>query len=97
MVRASFNAKSSVTGSHPVVGFYWWGAFDQDNERLNWGLISPLDNPYDGRSSTISGIDGTRGKDQWGYGSGGEHSNYGDFISAVKAANSIPVREVSGQ
>jgi len=83
MVAAIKNAKSKVTNTYPIVGFYWWGAFDEDGEGLNWGLITPHDNPYDGCSATIAGC----GKDQWGYPTGGERKNYGDFISAVKAAN----------
>ena len=83
MLSESENAKTTATSSYPVVGFYWWGAFDQDGERLNWGLLTPNDNPYDGKSATIVGA----GTDQWGYPTGGEHRNYGDFISAVKASN----------
>jgi len=83
MVSESVNAKTTVTGSYPVVGFYWWGAFDQDGEKLNWGLLTPHDNPYDGKSATIVGA----GTDQWGYPTGGEIGNYGDFIDDVTSAN----------
>jgi len=83
MVSESVNAKTTVTGSYPVVGFFWWGAFDQDGERTNWGLLTPHDNPYDGKSATVVGT----GTDQWGYPTGGESANYGDFIDDVTSAN----------
>jgi hypothetical protein len=83
MVSESVNAKATPTSSYPVVGYYWWGAFDQDGEKLNWGLLTPHDNPYDGKSATIVGA----GSDQWGYPTGGETENYGDFIDDVTSAN----------
>ena len=84
MVTGLVNAKTTTTGTYPVVGFDWWGAFDQDGEKLNWGLLSSHDNPYDGCSATIIGC----GNDQWGYPTGGEVANYGDVIHGVTAANS---------
>jgi hypothetical protein len=89
------NAADSVTGVHPVVGFYWWGLYDQDNEKINWGLLSVYDNPYDGKSATIMGMRGARGKDPWGYSTGGERANYGDFISTVTEANESLVFAIS--
>jgi hypothetical protein len=83
MMTDQLNAKDSATGTYHVVGFYWWSAFDMDGEKLNWGLITPHDNPYDGKSATIVG----NGKDPWGYPSGGQVANYGDFIDDVTAAN----------
>jgi hypothetical protein len=66
-----------------VVGFDWWDLYDENGERANWGLLTPLDNPYDGKAATIAGC----GKDQWGRLTGGEKSNYGNFIGAVGKAN----------
>jgi hypothetical protein len=83
MMTAQLNARDTVTGTYHVVGFYWWAAFDMDGEQLNWGLITPRDNPYDGTSATIAGD----GKDQWGYPTGGEKRNYGNFLRGVKTAN----------
>jgi hypothetical protein len=70
-----------------VVGFFWWAMYDSNREGLNWGLCTPSDNPYDGKSATVAGVNGTNGRDQWGYRTGGEQENYGDFIAAVKATN----------
>jgi hypothetical protein len=71
--------------------------FDQNSESKNWGLLSPNDNPYDGKSATINGINGDHGEDQWGYRTGGERKNCGDFLSAVKAANEGAVAELAAQ
>jgi len=83
MMTEQLGAKDSSTGTYHVVGFYWWGAYDMDGEKLNWGLITPRDNPYDGKSSTVTG----NGLDQWGYSTGGEVANYSDALSAVVDAN----------
>jgi hypothetical protein len=82
MVASLVNAKDSSTGTYHAVGFYWWGMYDMDNEGLNWGLITPHDNPYDGKSAVIA-----KGVDQWGYSTGGETANYGDFLDNVTSAN----------
>jgi hypothetical protein len=84
MVTAFANAKDTATGSYHVVGFDWWGLYDMDSQHANWGLLTPHDNPYDGKSATVVG----NGKDQWGYPTGGEAANYTDFIDAVITANS---------
>jgi hypothetical protein len=86
MVNSLVNAKDS-NGTYHVVGFEWWDLYDQDSYGENWGLLTATDNPYDGVSATINGINGTHGVDRWGYPTGGERANYGDFVSRVTAAN----------
>jgi hypothetical protein len=83
MVDLMVNAKSTVYGSYPVVGFNWWSLYDMNSQQANWGLLTPLDNPYDGKSATITGA----GNDPWGYPTGKEKANYGDFLSSVTSAN----------
>ena len=83
MVNLMVNAKTTAYGSYPIVGFNWWDLYDMDSQKANWGFLTPLDNPYDGKSATISG----NGTDDWGYPTGGEKANYGDFIEAVRSAN----------
>ncbi len=85
MVSDLINAKDSG-GTHHVVGFYWWAMYDMNGEGLNWGLCTSSDNPYDGKSARVAA-----GVDKWGYSTGGERTNYGDFISAVKGANETAV------
>ena len=83
MINTIVGAKSTVYGSYPIVGFDWWSLYDLNSQKANWGLLSPLDNPYDGKSATIAG----NGVDFWGYPTGGELANYGDFLTAVTSAN----------
>jgi hypothetical protein len=73
---------SSVTGSKPYVGVLWWWWLDMVAERANWGLVSLMDNAYDGVEATM-----TRGVDAWGYPTGGEEHNYGDFLGPARATN----------
>jgi hypothetical protein len=48
----------------------------------NWGLTSLFDNAYDGKEARVA-----RGKDPWGYPTGGEEKDYGNFVGPVTAAN----------
>jgi hypothetical protein len=87
MMTAQINTKDTPTGTYHVVGSWWWDAYDMDSFHQDWGFISPLDNPYDGVSATIDGINGKFGSDAWGYPTGGESGNYGNVISDVTNAN----------
>lgn len=87
MMTGMVNAKDTATGTYNIVGYMWWDMFDMDGEKKNWGLVTPLDNPYDGKSATIKGVNGNNGKDQWGHPTGGEAANYGDFIDGVMTTN----------
>ncbi|MGH9542989.1 MAG: Ig domain-containing protein [Terriglobales bacterium] len=69
-------------GSYPIVGFKWWQYVDNPDENLNWGLVTRRDNEYDGHAASTAG-----GHDAWGYATGGEAHNYGDFLSGVEKAN----------
>jgi hypothetical protein len=44
--------------------------------------VSFLDNAYDGKEAVRA-----PGTDPWGYTTGGEEKDYGDFISSVRAAH----------
>lgn len=56
---------------------------DNPAEGLNWGLLTRQDNAYDGKEAIRA-----RGKDPWGFSTGGEERDYGDFLSAVRKTNS---------
>ncbi len=60
----------------------WWAWTDSFAEQTNWGLVSLLDNAYDGREAVVGA-----GVDPWGFKTGGEERNYGDFITSVRNAN----------
>lgn len=73
---------TTATGSKPIVGFKFWAYVDSPGEGVNWGLVTVRDNTYDGKEARIAA-----GKDQWGFSTGGEDRDYGDFISSVVKAN----------
>lgn len=86
------NTVASPTGSIPSVGLLFWDMVDSLGEQTNWGLVSCMDNAYDGKEATISGgVPGVFGsakcRDPWGYPCGGEERNYGDFLDPVTKAN----------
>jgi len=81
MVNQLMDAKDSA-GIHHTVGFKWWQYYDGRAQEANWGLVTLRDNPYDGTSAVIA-----PGVDEFGYPTGGERANYGDFISSVRAVN----------
>jgi hypothetical protein len=81
MVSTFANAADS-NGTYHIVGFEWWCLYDMSSMGNNYGLITPNDNAYDGREAIIA-----TGKDQWGYSTGGESANYGDFLDPVQSAN----------
>jgi hypothetical protein len=72
----------SEAGVHPVAGFKFWSWGDHWGEKVNFGLVSFSENAYDGWEALRD-----RRRDAWGLPTGGEERDYGDFLSAVSAAN----------
>jgi hypothetical protein len=71
----------------------WWWWLDMIGEQMNWGLVSLMDNAYDGIEAGMA-----PGIDAWGYPTGGEEKNYGDFIGPARAMNySILERLANGK
>ena len=81
-VNSFLNTTNTVYNDYTIVGFRWWGYLDSWAQKENWGLVSLEDNPYDGVSAVVA-----PGADPWGYPTGGEEKNYGDFLDAVRTAN----------
>jgi hypothetical protein len=79
-------AKNSL-GVNPHIGFVLWAWMDMWSEKTNWGLVSHLDNSYDGRED-VAAI-GPCSPPLQNYSCGGEPGNYGDYISKVREANSL--------
>jgi hypothetical protein len=73
-------------GTYPIVGIDWWAWTDKivGGEGNNFGLVTNRDNAYDGKESVIAA-----GQDASGYPTGGEKSNYGDFLSRATRANAL--------
>jgi hypothetical protein len=70
-----------------VLGLDWFEWVDKvvGGEKKNFGLVTYTgDNAYDGKEAVV-----TPGIDLWGYPTGGEDANYGDFLTAVAQANRI--------
>jgi hypothetical protein len=83
-MQTLFDFKSS-DGTNPVVGIDWWSWNDKTSggECTNFGLVTQQDNAYDGKEAVVA-----TGTDEWGYPTGGEGNDYGDFHSAMRQANS---------
>ncbi len=80
-VPAFLNAKGA-NGDYYVVGLDWWGLLDNPSEGIQWGLWTLKDNAYNGKEAVMA-----PGKDPWGFPTGGERTNYGDFLSHARQAN----------
>jgi len=91
LVETLFSSRAP-DGSYPMVGLDWWEYMDKVSEGINWGLVTPQDNAYDGREAVVR-----RGADRWGYATGGESRNYGDFLSRVQKANIKAMRKLKSE
>jgi hypothetical protein len=74
----------SFNGTYQWVGSTWWGLNDYWNEKMNWGLVSLSDNPYDGKSARPQAM-----TDPWGFKTGNEGKSYGDVTDLFKQANAL--------
>jgi hypothetical protein len=82
-VNNLWSVTAASTNSQPFVGLLWWEFHDNVGENSNWGLVSMSDNAYDGVEAVQA-----KGRDPWGFSTGGERRDYGDFLSGVRASNS---------
>jgi hypothetical protein len=85
-----FNA-ATPAGVHAVAGITFWGWSDHWWEKSNFGLVTLSDNAYDGQQAAVA-----PGTDAAGWPTGGEERDYGDFLSAVAAANATVARTLGG-
>ena len=83
-----FSAQGS-NGDYYIMGTAFWGLTDNSSEGTNWGLITVMDNAYDGKCAVIA-----QGTDQYGYPCGGEAANYGDFLDGVTQSNSNTLQQL---
>jgi len=83
-ISTLLGAKTS-SGKNPYVGVILWDWMD--NEGTNWGLVSHLDNAYDGHEDTSSSVTCSAPLQQ--YTCGGEPGNYGDAITPIQNANKL--------
>jgi hypothetical protein len=96
LLNEFLSANDSSYSSYHIVGYRWWDYHDERSESMNWGFVTPRDDPYDGISATTS-----QGYDSWGYPTGClatfgcEQASYGDFIDSVEAANLNALRAIA--
>ena len=77
-------------GVYFVVDFDIFAWTDKQAESGNFGLVSNLDNAYDGVEDQTS-----VGYDSWGFKTGGERRNFGDFINTIEAVNLDAIKKVA--
>jgi hypothetical protein len=80
-------AAYSKTGSHPFVGLSWFAFTDNKAQETNWGLVTLLDNAYDGNEAVPATVRCSAPLQM--YPCGGEAKSYGDVMTSVKAANAL--------
>jgi len=78
---------TNSSGTNPHAGFFLWDWMDMWSEKTNWGLVSHLDNAYDGHEDVSASVSCSPPLQQ--YKCGGEPGNYGDYIGKVKEANAL--------
>jgi uncharacterized membrane protein len=83
-----FSAQGT-NGDYFIMGTAFWGLTDNSSEGTNWGLITVMDNAYDGKCAVVA-----QGTDQYGAPCGGESTNYGDFLDSVTQSNSNTVQQL---
>ncbi len=79
--------------TYPVIGLNWWAWVDKvvGGENNNFGLVSQYDNAYDGLEDQVA-----LGADSWGYTTGSEPHNHGDFLDAAMQENLKTLRTLAG-
>lgn len=82
---AALHSRSYSDGTRPFVGESWWQYSDNSGEKKNWGLITLLDNAYDGHEDVKARVPCSPPLEK--YECGGEEASYGDVISFVRKAN----------
>jgi hypothetical protein len=90
-VQWLFNSRES-SGTHPFIGLLWWAWTDNLVEERNWGVVSQMDNAYDGYEAGK-----TLGTDAWGFATGGEERNYGDFLGPARAVNFSVIEQLANE
>jgi hypothetical protein len=86
-------AAHTTAGNYPYIGMYWWEYYDNWGEQLNWGLVTHLDNAYDGHEPASGSVTCSAPLAAYTCGgeptpsSGGGTPPFGDLITSVKSAN----------
>jgi hypothetical protein len=65
----------------------WWRYYDNWGEQSNWGVVTHLDNAYDGHEAVSAVVACSEPISK--YKCGGERTNYKDLIGSVAKANML--------
>ncbi len=84
---SGFLTTKNSAGTNPRAGFILWSWMDMWGEKTNWGLVSHLDNAYDGHEAVAGAVPCSPPLQK--YTCGGESANYGDYLTKVKEANRL--------
>jgi hypothetical protein len=83
-ITRALSGRGSGGTSYTTMGIKFWAYTDTTSESTNYGLVSPLDNAYDGVEAKTGSHACTSPINA--YTCGGEAANYGDAITPIKAA-----------
>jgi hypothetical protein len=78
-------ASYTANGVNPFISLNHFDYLDIASEQTNWGLVTLLDNSYDGKEDVTGTV--TCSPPLGAYTCGGESKTYGDYIDCVKQAN----------
>ena len=94
-ISQALTGRGSGGTSYQILGIKFWAYSDTTGENANYGLVSPLDNAYDGHEATT----GTHACSAplEAYQCGGESSNYGDAITPITQANQSIYYTLTGE
>jgi hypothetical protein len=87
MMAAQLQTAHTSTGNYPYIGVTFWELYDNWGEKLNWGIVTHLDNAYDGHEAVKETVFCSAPLVR--FQCGGETSNYGDFVSWLTKANQL--------
>jgi hypothetical protein len=94
MINGQLSAHTT-SGNNPYIGVYWWEYVDNWGEQLNWGIVTHLDNAYDGHEPASGSVTCSAPLAAYTCGgeptpsSGGGTPPYRDLVTPVKDANAL--------
>jgi len=84
-VQQMLSSATTSAGSSPYAGIVFWEYIDNWSEKDNWGMVTHLDNAYDGHEDTTAAV--SCSFPLQAYACGGDTRNYGDIITWLRNAN----------
>jgi hypothetical protein len=85
LLVGTLNSAYTSNGVNPFIAVNSFDYIDIPSEQTNWGLVTLLDNAYDGKEDVTGTV--TCSAPLGAYTCGGESSTYGNYIGCVQQAN----------